>query len=98
MNDARARSSPPTKLQQLLGLLIMVMGLAGFFAGMAYFDLFGKDIQYNGKELVPACFLMFGMYGMGHAFGGRRLGLKYAGVWTILVIAAALIGALRHYR
>jgi hypothetical protein len=94
MNDDRTLSSQPQQ-QTLRGLGFMLIAMSGFFASMAYFHLFGHAIQYQPKELVPVSFLLLGIYGLGYAFGGTRLGFRYLRLWAILVIAAAVVGFIR---
>jgi hypothetical protein len=95
MNDARDTLSSQPQRQKLRGLGFMLIAMSGFFASMAYFRLFGHAIQYQPSELVPASFLLLGMYGLGYAFGGRRLGFRYLRLWAILGITAAVVGFIR---
>lgn len=78
----------------------MISGIAGFMAGMSCFRLFGKPIEYTtvalAKQIVPFSFLIFGMYGFGYAFGGKRIGFSLAKWWALLLTGAGVLGYLLH--
>ncbi len=76
----------------------MIAGITGFMACMSYFGLFGKKIEYSGnvllKEIIASSFLIFGLYGVGYAVGGKQIGFSFAKWWTICVIGAGVLGYL----
>ena len=96
-NLTKALPSQPKK-QKRFGLVIMMVGMAGFAATMSYFRLFGKQIEYDGillsKLTVAFSFLIFGLYGFGYAVSGKKTGWSFARWWTILLIGAAALGYL----
>ena len=100
MTNPRQVLSSQSKKQKQIGLFIMVTGIAGFMAGMSYFRLFGKPIEYNSvalaKQIIEFSFLIFGMYGFGYAFGGKRIGFSLAKWWALLLIGAGVLGYLLH--
>lgn len=100
MTNPRQVLSSQQKKQKQFGLFIMITGIAGFMASMSYFRLFGKAIEYTtvsaAKQIVPFSFLIFGMYGFGYAFGGKKMGFSFAKWWALLAIAAGVLGYLLH--
>jgi hypothetical protein len=98
MNNLRKILGSQPKRQRQFGLLIMIAGIAGFIISMSYFALFGKQIEYNAifisKAIIAFSFLVFGVYGVGYAVGGKQLGSSFAKRWAIFLIGAGVLGYL----
>ncbi len=86
------------KREDRIGILVALLGLAGFFVSMSYFDLFEKKIilEKNGlKGLISFSFIIFAAGGIGYHLGKLKGALYTMIGMTVFFVSAFLFGYAR---
>ncbi len=85
-------------LQIWIGMMLIVIGIVGFFVSMNSLDLFGTKIIYDKfyilKTITALFFLVFSMYGSGYILGGNKTGLLWAKWCGLILVSSELVGYL----
>jgi hypothetical protein len=73
----------------------MIGSIGAFFWWGVHFELFGRRIQLDWRELGHFGCMGVGIFGLGLAVDGVKTGLKYLGGFALLAGVATLIGVLQ---
>ena len=88
------RSEP--RLSFYLPRILLFGGLLGFFAIGYEFNLFGHRIDWRDPATwAQGVCIPIALFGGGWVMGDVRQGLRTAGLWTLLLLGASLVGMLR---
>ena len=84
-----------------LAILVMVVGMTGFFVSFAYFGLFGTQIEYANAAymLKSACglgFLLSGLFFGAYLYGDKQFAVRVTGSLAALFLIAYLLGRAIH--
>jgi len=83
--------------QVIVGACLTIGSLIGFFWWGIHFSIFSSKIDWAGRpaQLGFPILLITAMFGFGYMAGGFRSGQRFALQWTVILLAAAIIGFVR---
>ncbi|OYX37675.1 MULTISPECIES: hypothetical protein [unclassified Sphingomonas] len=97
MSDEQLPQDRPTPINVIVGASIIGASIAAAFWWGVHFRVFGSKIEWvnHPEQIGFVGWILAGAFGAGFMLGGARTGIKALISLAVLVVAAAVIGAIR---
>ena len=92
----------PENKKKWIGILIMTLGIIGFFTSMTVLNVWGKQVDQDPimilKSFIGFSFIALGLGGgLGYMVGGVKIAIKYFFYIILIFILAGILGKILRY-